>query len=252
MSKKHFNFILAGSVAALMVGYGPKPVLAPEDGSAGAAEEAKDSSAASSDDKTSTDTSTDNTNPGDALFDNGDAKPDADDADKGGDDDDKGKDGDGDKEEASDVPENYELQMPDGVELDKEALERFSPVFKELGLSNEQAQKLADLRAQEVQTQVDKFEEVKKGWRDQIAKDPELGGTKLQESQNKARAAFNQLGSPELAGVLVNSGLSDHPEVRRLFVKLHDLVGDDELPGSSGGKDTSLDAALGSMYPTMK
>lgn len=43
------------------------------------------------------------------------------------------------------VPEKYELTAPEGTELDSKAVELFEPVARELGLSNDRAQKLAGL-----------------------------------------------------------------------------------------------------------
>jgi len=42
-------------------------------------------------------------------------------------------------------PEKYEFQLPDGMELDQEALAEFDPIARELNLNNEQAQKLASI-----------------------------------------------------------------------------------------------------------
>lgn len=43
------------------------------------------------------------------------------------------------------VPESYEIKAPEGMELDTALMEKVTPIFKELGLTNEQVQKLADV-----------------------------------------------------------------------------------------------------------
>src|SRR3546814_17263573 len=50
------------------------------------------------------------------------------------------------------APEAYEaFAVPDGMELDQAALDRFSPKFKELGLSQEKAQAQVSLYAEHIQ-----------------------------------------------------------------------------------------------------
>ena len=46
---------------------------------------------------------------------------------------------------AKGVPEKYEFKLPEGVTLEQARLDKVSPIFKELGLSGEMAQKLIDL-----------------------------------------------------------------------------------------------------------
>ena len=56
------------------------------------------------------------------------------------------KDGKPIEEVKSVVPEKYEFKLPEGVTLDEASMALIAPAFKELGLSNEQAQKLVDLQ----------------------------------------------------------------------------------------------------------
>ena len=54
-------------------------------------------------------------------------------------------------DESASVPESYEkFEMPEGIELDETVFEQASETFKELGLTQEQGQKLADLMADKV------------------------------------------------------------------------------------------------------
>lgn len=54
----------------------------------------------------------------------------------------EGAEGEGEGEDK--VPDKYEIKAPEGMELDAQMVEQFTPIFKELGLSQEKAQKLAD------------------------------------------------------------------------------------------------------------
>lgn len=49
------------------------------------------------------------------------------------------------KEEDGKAPEAYDFKVPEGMELDAAAVEKFSPLMKEAGLTQEQAQKFADV-----------------------------------------------------------------------------------------------------------
>ena len=65
-----------------------------------------------------------------------------------------------DKKEESGAPDQYEaFTVPEGQELDEAVLEQYSPVFKELGLSQEQAQKLVDVQAAQVAAQAEQYEQ---------------------------------------------------------------------------------------------
>jgi len=46
----------------------------------------------------------------------------------------------------SKVPEKYEFKLPEGITLDEAQMKLVDPAFRELGLSNEQAQKLVDIQ----------------------------------------------------------------------------------------------------------
>ena len=48
------------------------------------------------------------------------------------------------KEAAEKPPEKYDIKVPEGMTLDQATLDKVSPIFKELGLSNAKAQKIAD------------------------------------------------------------------------------------------------------------
>jgi hypothetical protein len=57
-----------------------------------------------------------------------------------------GKEGEGDsKEKNADLLADWKPKLPDGVEIDQQAFDMVMPVFKELGLNAEQADKLTDV-----------------------------------------------------------------------------------------------------------
>jgi len=56
-------------------------------------------------------------------------------------------------EAAKTVPEKYELKLPDGMSTDMGLIEKLTPTLKEIGITGEQAQKLADIYAPHIKAQ---------------------------------------------------------------------------------------------------
>lgn len=137
------------------------------------------------------------------------------------------------------VPESYELQMPEGIELDKAAAEEFTTIAKELKLDQATAQKLADIAAKQQQRQVEEHTKLVESWVEQVKSDKDIGGDKLEENLGIARKALETFGTPELRDVLNASGLGNHPEVIRAFVKAGKAISEDRfVTGAAKGNDT--------------
>lgn len=170
------------------------------------------------------------------------------DADKG---DDKG-DADGNK----DAPGEYdEFTIPEGMELDKGAMDTFKPIAKELGLSQDQAQKLVDVYSNAnadaqstLATQIDALHE---SWKQEVKDDPILGGVKFDETIATARTFINGYGDQKLTDVLNETGLGNHPAVVKLFYKLGRSVAEDNVNiGAIRGQTGEISAA-NKMFPDM-
>lgn len=137
------------------------------------------------------------------------------------------------------VPESYELQMPEGIELDKASAEEFTAIAKELKLDQATAQKLADVAAKQAQRQVEAHTKLVESWVEQVKSDKDIGGDKLEENLGIARKALETFGTPELRDVLNASGLGNHPEVIRAFLKAGKAISEDRfVQGSPKGADS--------------
>jgi len=157
------------------------------------------------------------------------------------------------EENVDTVPEAYaDFTMPEGVELDQSALDAYSPVFKELGLTQEQAQKLVDLRAGEIQAgsdrQVEAFNQLKQEWVDQVKSDKEIGGDNFEENVGLARAALDKLGTPELKELLSDHGVGSHVEIVRFMSRVGRLTQEDS-PGNNQNAVTPEHSQLDRLYP---
>lgn len=148
------------------------------------------------------------------------------------------------------VPENYDLKMPEGVELDKAAADEFTAIAKELKLPADAAQKLADVGAKMAQRQVENHAKLVESWTESVKTDKEIGGDKLAENLGIARKALDQFGTPELKDVLNMTGFGNHPAVIKAFYKIGKAISEDGFVKGSTPSAGPTDIAK-RMFPTM-
>jgi hypothetical protein len=137
------------------------------------------------------------------------------------------------------VPEAYELTPPEGFEkLDPEAVAAATPVFKELNLTNEQANKLMPVAgefakkiiAERDQQLLGDVAATRKNWLEEAKADPEVGGANWDTSLEAAAKAMDSLGFPKgspLRNYLNESGAGNHVEMIRLMAKVGKAIGED-------------------------
>lgn len=152
------------------------------------------------------------------------------------------------------APDAYaDFTMPDGIEIDQTLLESATPMFKELGLNQEQAQKLVDFQAGQVQAaaqaQVDTFNQLKDDWSNQSKSDKEFGGDNFEKNIGVARAALDTYGTPELTSLMNDYGIGNHPEIIRLLVKVGGTLQED-VPGSTTAASKPDQSRVDQLYPT--
>jgi len=135
--------------------------------------------------------------------------------------------GDGDKPDEKAAPESYEFTAPEGVTLDPAAVEEFTPIAKELKLSQEQAQKLVGVVAGISQRQAEQHAAQVAEWAKQVTTDKEIGGDKWAENRALVARARDQFASPELLTLMDSTGLGNHPAVIKHFVNLGKAIADD-------------------------
>lgn len=145
------------------------------------------------------------------------------------------------------VPETYEFKMPEGVTLDTEVTTELADLSKEFGLSQENAQKVADLGVKLSQKwaadQVKALEASGTEWAAATQSDAEIGGDKLDASLAAGQKALKELGTPELSKLLAQSRLGNHPEVIRFFARVGQRVSTDGfVAGGQGAPNAAGDA----------
>lgn len=157
----------------------------------------------------------------------------------GGNQDDSVKDesllGEEDKPQESDkpqgAPEKYEqFNLPDGFEIPEESFNAFSEAFTELGLTQEQAQRLVDedVKRQQSAMQADRdaINKQVETWRTDIKKE---FGEGFPEAQQKAKYALNTYFSKELVAELDKLYLLDNPDLFRALHKIGGTISEDSI-----------------------
>lgn len=168
------------------------------------------------------------------------------------------------------MPDKYELKLPDKSSLDPAVLERTAATARELGLSNESAQKALDFVNQEVATREAAFLQShspgdpaknippgeawvaqQEAWKSAAMADKEIGGTPEQFDANVAAAnkAFDKFATPEFRAHVWKTGLASHPEVVRVFARIGKAMGEGSvvMPGAqNGGAPSAAETLYGS------
>jgi len=151
------------------------------------------------------------------------------------------------------VPEKYEFTVPEGLTLDPAEVDAFTPLAKELGLTQEAAQKLVDFMGPRVAAMARSVQEADSarinGWYDATTADPEIGGKNLPATVEAAKKALVRFASPEDIAELKASGLVNF----RPFVKMLAAIGKASAEGThiSGATSPAPKDPARTMYPSM-
>ena len=134
------------------------------------------------------------------------------------------------------VPDKYELKLPEGAILEAADVEDTAALAKELGLSNEAAQKLLEKRnadrATLLESQQQFLRDSVSSWENAVKADPEIigeKGTEFQANVKLAKQALNRFGSPELIKALKETGYGSHPDLVRMMVRVGKAMRSDEM-----------------------
>ena len=161
------------------------------------------------------------------------------------------------------APEKYEFKAPEGTSLNEAVVAEFSTVAKELGLSQDAAQKVIDKLAPTIAKQnatamSQAINSATTAWAEATRADKDIGGEKLDENLAVARKALDRFGTPELRKLLgkfdpkdnpSGTGLGNHPEIIKAFLKAGKAISEDKfVPGGTAPTKGERSAAK-SLYP---
>ena len=128
------------------------------------------------------------------------------------------------------VPEKYEdFKVPEGFNSPQESFKTFA---KELGMSQEKAQKTIDYYTSKFVPEMQEAQKtVVKGWAEQSNK--ELG----KEGIDTAIKAYHALVTPELRQLMGQTGLGSNPTVLKMFKSIGEKMKESNLvPGDTNTK----------------
>ena len=127
------------------------------------------------------------------------------------------------------VPEKYEFKLPEGIQVDTEALTAFEPIAKELGLSQEAAQKLVDLQVAAAARSVEAQKAQAAQWFNDVKADKDLGGQNFTTTAKNTVAAMDRFGDQALKDLLNTTGLGNHPAFVRWASKVGAAMAEDAV-----------------------
>ena len=159
-------------------------------------------------------------------------------------------------EKANVIPEKYEFKLPEGMEMDTTLLSEVEPIFKEIGLTQDKAQKVIDAYVAKVlpsyvKQQTATWEAQKASWVESVKADKEIGGDKFNKAVEDANRVLNTLGTPELKKAFNDYGLGNHPEFVRVFARMAANMKEDGIiqpDATVNKKPTSLTEMANAFY----
>lgn len=139
---------------------------------------------------------------------------------------------------ATQVPEAYELQLPEGTELDQSLMEQFTGVAKEAGLSNDMANKMAgmhfELVGKAVEAVNNEISQERNSWAETAKQ--ELGTSFNSTVQTAAVGVeFIEKQIPGIREAFDKTGFGNTVEGIRLMEALGKLVQEDPANRDLGG-----------------
>lgn len=163
----------------------------------------------------------------------------------------EGEQGDTDKD-ADKADVTYDLKVPEGYEFAEGELEAITEKAKELGLSNEQAQSLVEMKADwsvkaqdEAEANLGKLAE---SWADEVRADKEFGGDKFDESLQDVKRAMDSFADDQLKTALEETGFGNHPQLFRFVARIGKALREDgHVAGDRGNSSPRTPASV--MYP---
>lgn len=129
------------------------------------------------------------------------------------------------------APEHYVLKNANGEDVEPQELEMMSRMFKDVNLSQEQAQKLYSAYEKEqgtfIQQSQKEFNKMRDDWFNQTISDPQLGGQNIGQTKLCIKRVMQQCGNKELSDFLNKTGLGFNPAMVRFMTKVGELLGND-------------------------
>lgn len=126
------------------------------------------------------------------------------------------------------LPEAYEWRLPEGVQIGEGETETYQSLFRELSLTQEQVDRIAEVEGELAQARIQQQEQMREDWKAAAQKDEELGRD-WDLTLQRAGYALNELADEEFANFLEDTGLGDHPVLIKAFARLGQVMSNDQF-----------------------
>lgn len=153
--------------------------------------------------------------------------------------------------ETQGAPEKYaDFVLPENMSMNPEAIAKATAAFRDMNLSQENAQKLVTIQADYAKaTESAALESLEKKvttWKEESTK---MFGNDYEKEFGTAAKAIARFGTPELRQFLNDTGIGNYPELVKFFNKVGKSVSEDNpVDGIKAGEPKS-DAEV--LYPKM-
>lgn len=131
------------------------------------------------------------------------------------------------------VPEKYEFKVQEGAEpLSDDDAAAYSAVAREMGLTQEQAQKLFDSASPKIAEIYQRKAQqtlslAQANWNKALQNDAELGGQNLQTTKLNIQRFLRSFGTEGFSSVMRSTGMINHPEIARVMARVGAAMGND-------------------------
>lgn len=163
----------------------------------------------------------------------------------------QGQDNDGQQDQGQ---QDYEaFTVPEGMDLDTTAMDAFSPVMKDLGLSQDQAQKLVDVYAGMMQSKADEagqaaaqfYQDRDAQWTKDLEADQDYGGENLTTTAagvNQMLKTFDPDG--DLVTVMQENALQNCAPLFKFLARVREHFSEDTFVDSNDRSKTTGDKPI--------
>lgn len=162
----------------------------------------------------------------------------------------------GNADSGNDTTDDYgEFAWPDGYSADPEAIAKFIPLARKLGLPKEGAQELANLYAdldqRRQQVQAEFIAKNNAEWLREIQGHPEFGGKNLERTGTEVARMMRRYGSPLLMAQIRQMNVQNWPEMFYFLARVSQAVSEDCSPSGVGGAAPARSTAQ-LLFPGLK
>jgi hypothetical protein len=154
------------------------------------------------------------------------------------------------------APEKYaDFTLPEGVTLDKALIDKAQPLFKELGLTQDAAQKLVTLQAEGSKAGMEAVVKAAEVQRVAFLESEKLAtikalGPDYQKELGFAAKALDKFGGPELRKLMDDTGFGMNLQMAKFMISIGKAMAEGTMPGpSQAGPVDGQD--LRHMFPSM-